>query len=600
MKFLWHFIDLDKQQKQERRRLLDRHALIAQSSILVPLLILQLYFVSRRTWKRVLRKNSDSEEPSSPFLKVERSKRIPRTRKVGVLWTRAKWWAGEPVEVFETRLGRRGELVGAVVWTAWLMFLCVVQTGDDYLHLTKRFGIVGASQLPLQYLLALKAPYSPFQLATHLSHETLNIAHQLLGRTITLLFYLHTIFYLNFFIVKSLLAKRIKDRDVILGLVAIVLFTAIGTTALGRVRRWNYRLFYVLHITSAAALLPVLYWHVHHIRIYVWETAAVYILNATLRHLNTRRYEGTISQVQTTSLLKIEIALPPDSSRVKIASWKPGQHVYLSPPQDYGALRNIFANPFTIASLPEKTGRLAFVARILDGNTLRLATLAQTPLTGSSITLSVEGPYGVPPSVAELLLYDKILIVAGGVGATFAMPVFRSLQMATRKCWRPVKTRFLWTVRDVRETSWAHSQFDDISNATSCHVEIFVTRAGKGGTGVVSSLNDQRKRKVSDSVADHEQLALSTNSADDIELQEREGLLNVATTPPPKTKDSSVCYGRLPLGKIVDETFAGGNIERVAVLICGPAGLSRDLRKEVGRWVPKGREVWWHAEEFGW
>lgn len=58
--------------------------------------------------------------------------------------------------------------------------------------------------------------------------------------------------------------------------------------------------------------------------------------------------------------------------------------------------------------------------------------------------------------------------------------------------------------------------------------------------------------------------------------------------------------GRPDLRMIVDEVFKGGEEGRIAVLVCGPVGMGRSLRKEVGRWVEQGREVFWHKEEFGW
>jgi hypothetical protein len=57
---------------------------------------------------------------------------------------------------------------------------------------------------------------------------------------------------------------------------------------------------------------------------------------------------------------------------------------------------------------------------------------------------------------------------------------------------------------------------------------------------------------------------------------------------------------RPDLRKIVDGTFRHGNEERVAVLVCGPKQMARELREQVGRWVKKGRDVYFHDESFGW
>lgn len=52
--------------------------------------------------------------------------------------------------------------------------------------------------------------------------------------------------------------------------------------------------------------------------------------------------------------------------------------------------------------------------------------------------------------------------------------------------------------------------------------------------------------------------------------------------------------------KIVDDMFRHGVEEKVAVLVCGPEEMSREVRQRIGPWVLKGREVWWHNESFGW
>jgi hypothetical protein len=51
--------------------------------------------------------------------------------------------------------------------------------------------------------------------------------------------------------------------------------------------------------------------------------------------------------------------------------------------------------------------------------------------------------------------------------------------------------------------------------------------------------------------------------------------------------------------RLVDDVFRLGGEERVAVLVCGPHGMARDVRAEVDRWVARGRAVLWHDETFG-
>ena len=125
---MWHFKNLSDDQKHERRLLLDHYATIAQASILVPLLALQLYFFAH--WIRSRWTNSNAlETPGSPREKAA-SKRLDVSTRVKTSTRIFLWWAGEPVLIGDYYVSTRGELLGASVWFAWLLLLCVLQTGD--------------------------------------------------------------------------------------------------------------------------------------------------------------------------------------------------------------------------------------------------------------------------------------------------------------------------------------------------------------------------------------------------------------------------------------------------------------------------------------
>jgi hypothetical protein len=70
---MWHFLDLDHEQKLERRRLLDLYGSLAQVSAMIPLALLQLYFVATWLQRRWLRKSGADAIPSSPHLKKQQS-----------------------------------------------------------------------------------------------------------------------------------------------------------------------------------------------------------------------------------------------------------------------------------------------------------------------------------------------------------------------------------------------------------------------------------------------------------------------------------------------------------------------------------------------
>jgi len=266
---------------------------------------------------------------------------------------------------------------------------------------------VASSQIPLHYLLALKSPYAPLQLLTRCSHETLNSSHQILGRIVTLLLFLHAAFYINLYVTVGVLRSKVVQTHIVCGILGLIAFAAVGTTALAPVRKWSYRVFYITHVTLATLVLPLLFFHVSHTRIYLYETAAIYAVNVVTRSLASKTLSGTLKIIPGTNLLDIEIPLPKgDSARRR---WQPGQHAYVSL-SGHPMLRTFRSNPFSVTSIPSTDGRLRFVARVLDGNTAKLAQAASAAKT--SLSLTVEGPYGVslnptlPPSTAEAARCD--------------------------------------------------------------------------------------------------------------------------------------------------------------------------------------------------
>jgi NAD(P)H-flavin reductase len=460
----------------------------------------------------------------------------------------------------------------------------------DYLHLTKRFGIVAASQLPLHYLLAFKSPFSPIQLLTGCSHETLNIYHQLIGRIIVFLFQLHAVFYLNFFIQSNLLAAKVKELYIICGILGALIFTTIGTTALAPVRRWNYRVFYAIHFTLAMAWMPILYWHVSHIHIYIYETLVLFALNITLRKLHSKTVAATMKILLDTNFIQIEIPITAESAHLR--RFAPGQHAYLSLAGHPVWKTTFKSNPFSVASIPSVDGNLRFYARILNGNTAQLAQ--QASATSLKRQFTIEGPYGVREHSDKLLQCDRILFVAGGVGATFTVPLYRHLLAdlsPSRGSYRRQKVLFVWMAKSMADVTWALPDEAKEREGFVERLRVYVTRASPG---------DDSSGLLREPESEHANAGL-TETEEGIELEERQNLLSAESngSVDPKRKLELAAYaGRPDLKILVDETFSHGNSEKVAVFVCGPKVLNQRVRREVGRWVGRGRDVWFWEETF--
>ncbi|MCJ1244193.1 hypothetical protein MMC30_001391 [Trapelia coarctata] len=428
---------------------------------------------------------------------------------------------------------------------------------------------------------------------------------------------MHATLYLNFYIQMGFMAKRIKDPDVQLGLLAITSFLIIGTSALSFIRNYSYRLFYALHILLSFTILPTLYFHVPYIRIYILETAAVYIFLVLQRYTTSQSHTAaTLTALPSTNLTHLSLPVPKTWGR---RVFHPGQHVYLSRPFPDGTSSSSIShmNPFSIANNPfsdadEKDPRIELVARTLNGSTKFLAEAAEES-EGSPVPFLLEGPYGGSKHFPDLLSYDTILLVAGGVGATFTLPIYQDLLLHLHaKIGIPEPSQEIFNVDDIKLTDTIeglrarHIQKAP-STPTTAHSKpqirfIYTVRSVADAQWALNSLHHE-----------HQALHHYQHESDFPEGFE----LFVTGDDGPDVKhgleDGGLAFmrdGRPDLRAVVGEVFGegegndgdgkGNSVGRAAVLVCGPQGLGRDLRREVGNWVWRGRDVFWHEESFSW
>ncbi|MCJ1432208.1 hypothetical protein MMC27_001564 [Xylographa pallens] len=489
------------------------------------------------------------------------------------------------------------EAVFGVLWGSWLLALVLRDTGDDYMHVTKRFGIVAASQLPLHYLLSAKPAYNPIQYLTRLSHEELNPYHRIFGYVLMSLFISHATLYLNFYIQMGFLTKRIKDIDVQLGLAAVTSFAIIGTSAISYIRHYSYRTFYTLHIALSFAILPILYFHVKYLRIYILETAAIYAFLVLQRYVYKQHFgSATVYLIPKTSLVRI--SMPATALFPEQKTYRPGQHVYLSRPfpNDISSTSVSHMNPFSIANLPlEDSPRIELIARELDGSTKMIADAVHRH-KGGPLRFLLEGPYGSAAKFPDLLNYDHILLVAGGVGATFTLPIYRDLLRRINNNHDSGKS--------LETSGLVHY------NGQAPHRKNASSVTGKTTSQLKSEQTDEGGKSATNSklsfIWSVRTIEDATWGLDAIQQQNGSIPKGFELFVSGKQKDSqsyipaAAVHGRPQVKSVVEKVFIGRESQRVAVLVCGPTSLGQDVRREVGEWVWKGRDVWWHEEHFSW
>lgn len=428
---------------------------------------------------------------------------------------------------------------------------------------------MAVSQMPVQYLLSLKN-LNPFSWVFVSSHEQVNRYHRVLGTVICILVELHLIFYNIFFISSGVWASKIFRSDIFAGVVASLAMTALYVTALSFLRNYSYRLFFITHAIVALAVPPLIWFHASSARLYLVEALVVFLVDLVVRRFTTILSPSKVEAVPGTNLIKIEANLP-SASLVKYTA-HPGSHVYLSlptesrPSQDplsrSSLMFEFLYNPFTVASTNSDANTITLVARNQAGPlTNRLNMLSASEAT---VPLNILGPYGAVGKTLPSILsggFDTVLLFAGGVGATFALPIYRAILRDSPS----TRVKLIWAVRSAAEATWATS-----GPAASS--------ADGDAAANYSVLSD-----------DNVQLFLTgdmgTFRGDGVEMSDLQDGGN---------------HKRPNIGSIVDNAFRTGLHDSVAVLVCGPAGMARQVRRSVGAWVGRGRRVWWHDETFGW
>lgn len=608
----YEFVKLTPEEKHARREVLDRYGLIAHYSALAPVLVFGCAHIGRLayryatgTLRGVDGQGTYAEIPNSPAIKAHETTASGQLR---ARWTKVRWWMGDEVRFAGASWGRREEWVLGLSWTAWLLLLCFLETGKgmmptytvsmrrltpvaDYFHLTKRFGIVAVSQLPIQYLLSLKG-VNPFAWAFASSHEQVNRYHRILGRIVYCLIMVHLILYNVYFIMAGKWVNRFFAPVIFCGVIASLLFHAIAITAMRRIRDVAYRVFFITHLVGAFFAPTLLVFHAESARWYVIECSLIFLFDIAVRKRFSTVVLATIDAIPGTTLVKVTAPLPP--GHLDAFRGKPGSHIYLSLPTEgrketvassQSGLFDFSYNPYSVASVMEGEEAIGFVVRTRGGAMSRVLAdyAAATPLAASpddaKVRLTVEGPYGAMGHKYRSLLTSgagRVLFVAGGVGATFVLPIFQAVQAEMPLA----RLQMIWAIRAAGDATWAVPNGVTGKNVLSDErIQLFLTGDVAAEADGGSSNNGEGGSTTV------EMQPLPPRSSYGSRARQRRATQN---------------RRRPNFEKIVDEAFKLTAQGTLAVVVCGPKEMADEVRRCVRPWVMKGRKVWYHNESFGW
>ncbi|CAG8890464.1 unnamed protein product [Penicillium egyptiacum] len=388
-----------------------------------------------------------------------------------------------------------------------------------------RTGFIAICQLPLIFLLAGRQNIIGF--LAGMSYVSLNWYHRWVARTLWLTTTIHMGFwfrnwdrwhYITYQLYNDPLTKR--------GFAAWVILTLIVITSFAPIRALSYEFFVIQHLVTFVGFIVAVWMHApDEVKIWVWIPIGLVVFDRLARYTwGAYANLAIFHRKNKTKALWAHSAmftpLPGNVTCVTIENpgigWQPGQHVFLT----CHSVAPLQCHPFTIASIPEDN-RMKFFIRAENGGTRRFfryasksdSLLGDEQVAGKSdTTVFIEGPYG---SIRPLRQFDSVILLAGGMGATFTIPLLRDVvlawkmesngskgQIPTRitRLTATKRLRFVWVIKSRSQLTYfdseLHSLLADVNECRRKHsnfekeieISIYITCDEKLDTPISTSL----------------------------------------------------------------------------------------------------------------
>ncbi|GFF24431.1 ferric reductase transmembrane component 3 [Aspergillus udagawae] len=353
-----------------------------------------------------------------------------------------------------------------------------------------RTGFVAIAQLPLIFLLAGRQ--NIIGLFVGLSYERLNWFHRWISRTLWLTATIHMGFWFRNWARYDYITYQLRN-DVLTqrGFAAWCILTFIVISSAAPIRRLSYELFVLQHLLTFAGFLAAVWLHAPaEVKAWVWTSIGFLVFDRVARYAWATYANLSIFHASKSARCSLwaNVAtftpLPGNVTRIKVENpgvrWKPGQHVFLT----CHSIVPLQSHPFTIASIPDD-GKMEFLVRAEKGGTRRFFHYAskhhlalvsgETSNAQRPRTVFIDGPYG---TIRPLRQFDSVVLLAGGMGATFTIPLLRDivagwktecLGNSTRRLAATKRIRFVWVIKSRAQLSWFESQIQSVlSDVDEC------------------------------------------------------------------------------------------------------------------------------------
>ena len=377
-------------------------------------------------------------------------------------------------------------LVGAEF--ALVMILCFYKLNPNdqwqWEDLGFRTGPVALAQLPLIFMLAGKKNVIGYLVGS--SYERLSWLHRWTARSLFLTTTIHMSYWFRSWARYDYISYKIKTDEITQrGLAAWCILLWIVLSSFAPIRRWNYELFVLQHIITVAGFAAAVYLHIpDEFRVWVWVPIGFAIADRAGRflsvvYINLSIFHRKNNQSRLWACQATFEPIGSDMTRIVIRNpplgWSPGQHVMLS----CHSVAPLQSHPFTIASIPQD-GMMEFLVRSKSGGTkqffnhaekhCRLPFIEDDANKTHMAAVTIEGPYG---RLRPLQQFDSVVLIAGGCGSTFTVPLLRDLILSCKplseKRASPTiyekptgagtrSVRFVWVVKSRQQFEWFAAQ----------------------------------------------------------------------------------------------------------------------------------------------
>ncbi|TDZ41204.1 Ferric/cupric reductase transmembrane component 2 [Colletotrichum trifolii] len=491
-----------------------------------------------------------------------------------------------------------GHALLIVIFTAVNIAFCFqhVET-NKVANFAARFGWMAVANMSLCVFLGLKN--TPLGLLSGTSYERLNFLHRLAGYFAIAQMTLHAILYM----VRYGLERRWHTLLEAGNWEGIVAGAAMVILLLGVARNYAYEAFYASHILGFFLAIAFTALHrpewVDKVPVAMIFVGSIWALDRLIRVARL-----LCNLVNNTATI---YPLPDNGVRIivkkPLAGAVPGSHCFVWIP----SIRAFQTHPFTIVRNTKDDG-LELVLDSYSGFTRAVRDCALRD-AGAPLRVSVDGPYGTFPDPQS---YDKVILVAGGSGATFTFGLASSLlQKLAPDSSRQVD--FIWAVRRRENLEWFADHIQHLSqHETGLNMILHVTRQNREEIQEKETLEQPPplssepsfKTSPSKSVVKEDfqaSLAVVNNSQTISAAMSQESVgddVGAASI----GDFCNIKHERLDVKRVLDQaTEDSAPGQRVLVASCGPKSLVDIVQSSVA-WQISSRDVSIdiHCENFGW